>query len=70
MPEKQHNMTNINTIYIFIFVFSILAVLRVTLKFFISLLQPEPQKMEWSSRETFLMGVFISYIITFLIQMN
>ena len=63
-------MTSINTIYLFIFVFSIVVVLRTTFRFIISLLQEQPKKLEISGRETIFLGLFISYIITYLIQGN
>jgi len=61
-------MTSVDTIYLFIFIFSIIAVIRVSFKFIFSLLQPQPTKLEISSRENFLIGLFITYIITYLIQ--
>lgn len=63
-------MTSLNTIYLFIFVFSCVAIFRVTFKFLISLLQEQPNKMVLSGRETIFLGLFITYIITYLIQIN
>jgi hypothetical protein len=63
-------MTNINTIYLFVFVFSLIAVFRIVFRFTVSLLQSEPKKFVMSSRETIYLGLFISYIITYLIQLN
>lgn len=63
-------MTSIDTIYLFIFVFSIIAVIRTVFRFVISLLQENPTKMVLSGRETLFLGLFITYIITYLIQNN
>jgi hypothetical protein len=61
-------MTNIGTIYLFVFVFSILLNLRTTFKFIISLLQDTPQKMVLSGGEILLNGLTLSYVITYLIK--
>jgi hypothetical protein len=61
-------MTNIGTIYLFVFVFSILFNLRTTFKFIISLLQDTPQKMVLSGGEILLNGLTLSYVITYLIK--
>jgi Na+-driven multidrug efflux pump len=63
-------MSNIDTIYIFVFIFSILTILRIFLKFIISLLQSNPKPIVIESREIFLYGLSLAYIITFLIQTN
>jgi hypothetical protein len=61
-------MHNINTIYFFIFVFTILVTLSNVLKFLRALLQKEPTPLVFSNRELFLLGVSISYLITYLSQ--
>jgi hypothetical protein len=61
-------MHNIDTIYLFIFVFTILVTLLNVLKFLRALLQKEPTPLVLSSRELFLLGVSISYLITYLLQ--
>ena len=61
-------MHNINTIYFFIFVFTILVALSNVLKFLRVLLQKEPKPLVLSNRELLLLGVSISYIITYLLQ--
>jgi hypothetical protein len=63
-------MTNIYTIYLFVFIFSILSMSRIFFKFIISLLQTDPKPMVFSGREIFFYGLIITYIITFLIQTN
>jgi hypothetical protein len=61
-------MHNINTIYFFIFVFTILVTLSNVLKFLRALLQKEPKPLVLSNRELLLLGVSISYFITYIIQ--
>jgi hypothetical protein len=61
-------MHNIDTIYLFIFVFTILVTSLNVLKFLRALLQREPKPMVLSNRELLLLGVSISYLITYLAQ--
>ena len=61
-------MTNIETIYLFVFIFSTILLVRTTLKFIISLLQTKPEKMVLSDREILFNGLSLSYLITYLIQ--
>jgi hypothetical protein len=61
-------MHNIDTIYFFIFVFTILVTLLNVLKFLRALLQREPKPLVLSNRELFLLGISISYLITYLLQ--
>lgn len=61
-------MHNIDTIYFFIFVFTILVTLLNVLKFLRALLQKEPKPLVLSNRELFLLGVSISYLVTYLSQ--
>jgi hypothetical protein len=61
-------MHNINTIYFFIFVFTILVALSNVLKFLRVLLQKEPKPLVLSNRELLLLGVSISYFITYIVQ--
>ena len=61
-------MHNINTIYFFIFVFTILVALSNVLKFLRVLLQKEPKPLVLSNRELLLLGVSISYFITYIAQ--
>jgi hypothetical protein len=61
-------MHNIEAIYLFIFVFTILVSLKNVTKFVGALLQKEPKPMVYSNRELILLGVSISYIITYLLQ--
>jgi len=61
-------MHNIDTIYLFIFVFTILVTLMNVLKFLRALLQKEPKPLVLSNRELLLLGTSISYLITYLLQ--
>lgn len=59
-------MLNISTLFFFVFVFTILIVIRNTFKFIGALLQKEPHPMVMSNGELILFGLSISYIITYL----
>lgn len=59
-------MLNIDTIFFFLFVFSILVTLRLVLKYVGALLQREPSQVMLSSRELIYFGLSISYIITYI----
>lgn len=61
-------MLNYNTIFLFVFVFSILTNLRLVVKFVSALLQNPPQKLVLSSRELILNGLMLSYLITYIIK--
>jgi hypothetical protein len=61
-------MTNIDTIYLFMFIFSTLSVFRVVVKFIFSLLQTLPERLVMSNREILFQGVSLSYVITYTIQ--
>lgn len=59
-------MLNISTLFFFVFVFTILVVIRNTFKFMGALLQKEPQPVVMSNGELIFLGLSISYIITYL----
>jgi len=59
-------MHNIDAIYFFIFVFTILVSLKNVTKFIGALLQREPKPLVYSNRELIFLGLAISYIITYL----
>jgi len=59
-------MHNIDTIYFFIFVFSILVVLKNTSKVLVALLEKNPKPLVYSNRELLALALSISYIITFI----
>lgn len=60
-------MHNIETIYLFIFVFTILVTLKNVTKFLSALLQKEPKPLVYSNRELIFLGLSLSYIITYFI---
>ena len=59
-------MHNIESIYFFILVFTILVSLKNVLKFMGALLQREPKPLDYSNRELIILGLSISYIITYI----
>jgi hypothetical protein len=61
-------MHNIESIYFFIFVFTILVVLRNITKFVGALLSKDPKPMVYGNRELIFLGLSLSYLITFLLQ--
>jgi hypothetical protein len=61
-------MINIDAIYLFMFIFSILVSLKNVTKFISALLQKEPKPLFYSNRELIFLGISISYIITYLLQ--
>jgi len=61
-------MSNIENIFLFIFVFTILISLRGLFKIIGSLVQKEPTPLKFSNRELIFLGLSISYIITYIIK--
>jgi len=61
-------MHSIDTIYFFIFVFTLLVSLKNVTKFIGALLQKEPKPLVYSSRELIYLGLSLSYIITYLVK--
>jgi len=61
-------MHNIDTIYLFVFVFTILVSLKNVTKVIGALLQREPKPLVYSNRELIILGLSVSYIITYLIS--
>lgn len=61
-------MHNIDTIYFFIFVFSILVTFRHVARFIGALLQKEPKPMVYGSRDLIYLGLSLSYIITYIFK--
>jgi hypothetical protein len=62
-------MNDFSTIYLFVFIFSMLTVLRTVFRFIVSLLQEVPQKLVLNSRELLFLAISISYCITYLIKL-
>jgi len=61
-------MHNIETIYLFIFVFAILVVFKNTTKFISALLSSEPKLLVYNNRELIFLGLSLSYLITYILQ--
>jgi hypothetical protein len=61
-------MNNITTIFLFLFIFSVLTVLRTVIKFLRALSQNPPQPLVLSDRELILLGIAVSYCLTYLIK--
>lgn len=59
-------MHNVESIYFFIFVYSILVLSRFTIKFIKALLLTEPKPLVMSNRELLILAATISYIITYI----
>ncbi len=59
-------MHNIESVYFFILVFTILVSLKNVLKFMSALLQREPKPLDYSNRELIFLGLSVSYIITYI----
>jgi len=59
-------MINFDNLLLFIFVFSVLNVLKISTVFITSLLQTPPKKMELSSRETLQLHLTLTYFITYI----
>jgi hypothetical protein len=68
MKEKRLKMHNTESIFLFIFIFSVLVISRITLKLVSALLQNPPVKVEIGSRELILIGFCVSYILTYFIK--
>lgn len=52
---------------IFVFIFSVLSILRLGINFLTSVLSNPPKKLEVGQKDLIYYGIVISYIITFLI---
>jgi hypothetical protein len=61
-------MHNIDAIYFFVFVFTILVSLKNVTKFIGALLQKEPEPLVYSNRELIFLGLSLSYIITYILH--
>lgn len=61
-------MHNIETLYLFIFVFTIFVTLKNITKFIGALLQSTPKPMVFSDKELLYLGLSISYILTYILS--
>jgi hypothetical protein len=61
-------MNNLDTIYLFFFIFSILFNIRILFKFIVLILQNPPKKLELTKKELLIVGITFSYLLTYIIQ--
>jgi hypothetical protein len=61
-------MNDINTLFLFVFIFSVLTVLRSVIKLISSLFQEIPEKYSLYFGELVYLGLSVSYIITYIIK--
>jgi hypothetical protein len=61
-------MTEINTIYLFVFIFSTLTVLKTVGRIVSSLFSPLPKPIVWGKWELILIGLAITYCLTYIIK--
>jgi hypothetical protein len=61
-------MYSLETIFLLIFVFSVLTVTRTLFIIIRALLQETPDKFVWSNGGLVFLGISLSYIITYIIQ--
>lgn len=59
-------MFNLDNLFFFIFIFSVLVVLRTTIRFIGALSQTSDIRVIKSDRELIFLGLTVSYIITYL----
>jgi hypothetical protein len=61
-------MNNLDSIFLFIFIFSVLTVVRTVFRFVSALSQSPPTKLVLSGRELISLGLAVTYTLTYLIQ--
>jgi len=61
-------MDNINTILLFVFIFSVLTVVRTVGRIISSLFSNPPKPIVWGKWELIFLGLAISYCLTFIIK--
>lgn len=64
----MNNLIDFNVVYLFLFVFSVLINIRVLLMFILTLMHTPPKKLNITSTHTVIIGLSLSYIITYLIN--
>jgi hypothetical protein len=67
MKEKK-KMNNLSTIYLFLFIFVTLNILRNVFRFIRALSSTPPQRLILSDKDLILLGVSVSYFLTYLIR--
>jgi hypothetical protein len=61
-------MSNIDTIYLFVFIFSILTIIKTVGRIISSLFSNPPKPMVWNKGELIFLGLAISYCLTYIIK--
>jgi hypothetical protein len=61
-------MGNIDTIFFFVFTFSLLTSLRLVVKTLLLLFEKTPQKLILNKSELFFYGIMMSYTITYIMK--
>jgi hypothetical protein len=61
-------MNNLDTIFLFIFIFSVLTVVRTVFRFIRALSLTPPTRLELSGRELIFLGLSVTYCLTYLIR--
>lgn len=62
-------MYNIGSLYFFIFVFTVLVLLKNITKFIRAITQYEPKPLTYSTKELIFLGLSISYILTYIFKL-
>jgi len=62
-------MFSLDSLFLFVFIFSSLVLLRTLITFVSSLVQNPPKRLFYNSGELIFLGLAVSYIITFLIKL-
>lgn len=61
-------MNNLDTIFLFVFIFSVLTVIRMVFRFIRALSLTPPTKLVLSGRELIFLGLSVTYCLTYLIR--
>ena len=61
-------MSDLNTIYLFVFIFSILIVVKTVGRIISSLFSLQPKLIVWGRGELLYLGLSIAYCITYIIK--
>ena len=61
-------MLKIDNIFLFLFIFSVFGVIKPILTFLIGLFSNPPKKLEFTRTENIFFGIFLSYIITYILN--
>jgi len=62
-------MFSVDSLFLFLFIFSVLTVSRTVFRFISALLQNPPTRLVLEGRELICFGIAISYLLTYLIKL-